>query len=311
MFRRLAIISLLAACLTLNAVSGEGDKKFDSQMGSDLGYGLTMAAFGNRNFDHFEGSVDYLLTMMPPNDVNRIKLMMALAKIGEPQAQKALTNLKSWDDVYSGMDEEFRISTMADIELYYLDQPEAAAENYEKLIAGNDVRTPALLSSLFTVYSAHKKTLDWKKAEKNLQEMKRLKSPSYLLNYLIFQAVRGDKDEARDGLRYYESNTPPEMLPVARVYFAPVLGWLGETDGVVEYLEAGLKEQAIRYAPGGFRLYCDWIRQSPAYDSMRNDSRFIEMWERLYDFEPEGRGGTIMISPDGKGSTFIPEKKAK
>lgn len=311
MFRRLVVIPLLIACLALNALSGEDEKTFDSQMGSDVWYGLTMAAFGNRNFDHFEGSVDHLLTMMQPGDVNRIKLMMALAKIGEPQAQKALTNLESWVGAYSDMDEEFRISTMADIQLYYLDQPKAAAANYEKLIAGNDVRTPALLSSLFTAYSGNKKTLDWKKAEKSLQEMKRLKSPSFLLNYIIFQAARGDKDEARDGLRYYESNTPPEMLSIARVYLAPVQGWLGETDEVVEYLEAGLKEQAIRYAPGGFRLYCDWIRQSPAYDSMRDDPRFVEMWDRLYAFEPDGRGGTIFVSPDGKGSTFVPEKKTK
>lgn len=283
---------------------------------SNLFYGILMASFGNRNLDNMESSIDGFVASTKPGDLNRIKAMMALAKLGKPQAEKALATLESWEGDYRiKEDEEFRKSCMADLYLYYLDEPEKAAELYQELIDGGDVRSPFLLSGLFQVYSGHARMFDLKKMEHQVEAMKKASSPHFVLSLLTLYAAGNEQDKAKEGIVQYEAAIPPEYQAAAKVYTAPIWGFLGDVDKVVGNLEPGLQEQAINYAPGGFRLYCDWIRQSPAYNSIRDDERFIEMWERLYAFEPEARGGTILIPPFGDkknaGARFVPEPTKK
>lgn len=319
--RRISGIKQLASALLLAfafpaIVAFAGEPVVFDHDSSNVWYGVLMAGFANRNLDDFDESVKWFVESTLPDDVNRIKIMMALAKLGKPEAENALATLEEWEGNYpKKVDDQYRRSCIADLNLYYLDQPEKAAELYKQLIAEKDVRTPLLLSALFTIYSGHRRMRDPEMMERYLDEMEKVDSPQFFQCLLVFMAAKGEKDKARKGVTDLEASMPPEYEVVAKVYTAPIWGYLGDLEKVIGNLEPGLKEQSISYAPGGFRLYCDWVRQSPAYNSIREDQRFSDMWDRLYAFEPESRGGTILIprlgGKNSGGGKFIPEAKKK
>lgn len=293
--KRIALACLMALTLAFPAFSGEQSINLQGNSAISLGYGIIMASFSNRNTDNLEASITELLAKAEANDPTRLQLAMAQAKLGKPEAERALTLLREWNTDYSGPEEGMRLNDMGELNLYYLDSPEEAAEYFEEALSVAPEFGPHIFSSLFAVYSGHKKTFDADKALSYLEKQADSANDiRVFINHGIFSGMVGETERAREAAQFLDDVIPSEQA-VGRVYVAPVWGWLGDAEQVTAHLEPGLKEQAIMYAPNGFRLYCDWLRQSPAYDAICEDKRFIEMWDRLYAFEPEGRGANIMV----------------
>ena len=263
---------------------------------AELMYGIIMANFANRSLDGMEQSILAIIEESDAKDPVRLRLVMALAKLGKPEAKKALDYLESWTDTFREPDEAMRICNMGDLCLYYLDDPQEAAKMYKAAVTRIPELRPHLYSSLFTLYANHRKMF-------SIPEMKRYLNLQgefevdfrYYINRATVLAADGYTVEAKKYAEFIDERTAEDGDAIGRTYAAPIWGWLGNTEKVVANLEPGLKEQALYYAPAGFRLYCDWLRQSPAYDAIRENREFKDMWERLYVFEPEGRGSTITV----------------
>lgn len=263
---------------------------------AELMYGVIMANFANRSLDGMAKSIEATIETAEKGDPVRLRLAMALAKLGKPEAEKALDYLVAWHGDFKPEDEAIRICNVADLYLYYLDEPEQAVKFYRAAVERIPELRPHLYSSLFSVYANHKKMFSIPEMKKYLNLQGELDSSfRYYINRATALAADGYTFEARKYAEYIEERTKEDEDAIGRTYAAPIWGWLGEVAKTVEFLEAGLKEQALFYSPAGFRLYCDWLRQSPAYDPVREDKEFQAMWERIYAFEPTGRGSTITI----------------
>lgn len=293
--KRAILACILALTLAAPAFPGEADITLQGSSLGSVWYGIVMMNFYNRNTDNLEAVIGELLAKTEPNDPVRLQFAMAQAKLGKPEAERALALLREWKNDYSGSEEGMRIADMGELNLYYLDNPEEAARHFEAALAAAPEFEPHLLSSLFNVYSGHKKTFDADKALSYLERQAEFSNDiRVFINHGIYSGMIGEMEKTREAATFLDEMIPAENA-AARTYVAPIWGWLGDAAQVTAHLEAGLKEQAILYAPKGFRLYCDWLRQSPAYDSIREDKGFTEMWERLYAFEPEARGATINV----------------
>jgi hypothetical protein len=246
------------------------------------------ARFPARDFAGLTERIESLFASLPAGNPVRCHLAMAYAKMGRHQAEKAAEYLEKDEESFKDEGEALRIGCLGDINLYYLDRPEAAAECYEQVLPLAPTVAYMTLASLFKVYSGHSRTFDREKMRVYLEKLAAFPdSPHFAVATMINLAVSGKRDEAIRKLEWLEAQLPPESLAVENVYSAPVWGWLGEAEKAVEYLEPGLKVQASGYSAEGFRVYCDWNRQSPAYDSIRGNAAFTAMWKRLYAFEPE------------------------
>lgn len=293
--KRQAIVFTLVL-ITIASLSRAAETDEEYVRKSALLKGLAMTSFDSRNFDTFSGFVESAFAFMRPDDPNRIALVMALAKLGKPEAEKALAYLDSWTDSFSGDLKYLCIGSMGDIYLFYLDQPEKAIPCFEKVMAESPRFSYFMAVSLFSVYSGHKRMFNIDKMEYYLSAQR--KNPGDFradLNTILMMAAKGDKKEALREVELLEEEFPANSKPVMKVYTAPIWGWIGDVEKVLEGLEPGLKLQARMYARGGFDLYCDWIQQSPAFNSVREDRRFIDMWDRLSKYEPEAQGSEIAI----------------
>ena len=295
-FVKRMFVLLVFACSLIAEAPGEENGVINLGGGSqaDIIYGLVMTSFYNRSFDNTEGVIDAGLAKTEAGDPNRIRLAMALAKLGRPQAEKALDLIKGWDGEFTDMDEALRFASMGELNLYYLDNPGEAITCFETVIQRYPAFASPMFASLFNIYTGTREFLNEEKARNCLARPAGGKNDvRAFFNEAIFRAMTGNA-EAREATAYYTGQISAKQEAL-KTYIAPAWGWLGDADKVVACLEPGLKEQAIMYAPDGFRLYCNWIRQSPAYDSIREDEKFTAMWERLYEYEPEGRGANIMM----------------
>ena len=250
------------------------------------------ARFEARDFTGLAGRIESLFASLPAGSPVRCHLAMAYAKMGRREAEKAAGYLAKDGGKFKGEGEALRLGCLGDIDLYYLDRPEEAAGYYEQSLPLAPSVAYMSLASLFKVYSGHRRTFDRDKAEECLAKLSEFRdSPHFAVAMMIGLAMAGgERESALRGLDWLESQLPAEDLPTERVYCAPIWGWLGDAEKAVEYLKPGLMEQASGYSPEGFRIYCDWNRQNPAYDSIRDDAGFVAMWEQLYAFEPRPAG---------------------
>lgn len=251
-------------------------------------YREVAARFDTGEFEGLGEEIEKRIAKLPSDSPVRPHFVMAMAKLGQDDAEKAAAFLAGWEDVFAGDSEAFRLGSLGDIHLYYLDKPEDAVAYYERCLPLVPSVAYNPLSSLFSAYSGHRRTFDRGKAAACLEKLGEFPdSPHFATATMIHLAMSGDREKAERKLQWLESALSRDEIPVSRVYCAPVWGWLGDAEKAVAYLEPGLREQAIGYAPEGFRLYCDWIRQSPAYDAIREHEAFGAMWDRLYAFVPE------------------------
>lgn len=301
-FRKIVIVLfavLLAAAAFRPVAAGEERMNLSEISPGGLMYGIIMTGFYNRHFENMEKMIADAVTRTPKGDPVRIQLVMALAKLGRPQAGEALSYLDSWKDDYPGLLDGMRLASKGELHLYYLDQPEEAAESFEaaRIVFADQPHVETfILSSLFAVYSSHPRTFDREKAGAYLEQMSEDDEFYYPIAASVDMAMRGEKDDARAAADAMLAEVTPETAGL-KVYLAPILGWLGDVEGTVACLEEGLKTHAPLYAPAGFRAYCDFLRASPAYDSMREDERFVQLWERLHAYEPEPAGTVMNIPP--------------
>ena len=300
------ILFILALFAVLLPVASGGEEKpaapsinLSGNSTGDLMYGIIMANFYNRSLENTGAAIlDLVENHSRPGEPLRLRLAMTLAKLGGPEAEKALELLESWEgDFDASEDEAMRLGNMGDLNLYYLGRPAAAVDLYKRAMETFPPFEQHILSSLFSAYANSAELFDIAKMKEYLNRQGEYRSEvQYFINKTVAFAADGYSEEARGNALYLENNLDDEG-GVMLVYAAPAWGWLGDVDKVVEYLEPGLQNLAIIYAPAGFRLYCDWLRQSPAYNGIREDEKFKAMWERLYAFEPEARGSNIMVPP--------------
>lgn len=280
----LALISLF----TLNARRPQPSVSINVPQEELDSYREIAARFDTGEFEGLGKEIEERIAKLPPNSPVRPHFVMAMARLGPDEAEKAAALLAGWEGVFAGDNEGFRLGSLGDIHLYYLDKPEEAVACYERCLPLVPAVAYNPLSSLFSAYSGHRRTFDRGKAAACLEKLGEFPdSPYFVTATMIHLAMSGEREKAEQKLKWHESALSRDELPVSRVYCAPVWGWLGDAEKAVAYLEPGLKEQATGYAPEGFRLYCDWIRRSPAYDSIREHEAFGAMWERLYAFVPE------------------------
>jgi TolB-like protein/Tfp pilus assembly protein PilF len=161
-----------------------------------------------------------------------------------------------------------QILTAKGITLYYARDYDKALEIYQRVLQTNPNFLPALANMWFALLRVSK--IDEAKAlVARMLEIEGGMRPSSLGAYAMGYAALGDREKARDLLAEAEKPsaeyTSPVNIGMAHYY-------LGDTDLAFEWFYKALEQRDQGLAA---------MKVDPEYDSLRNDSRFVELIKRL------------------------------
>lgn len=281
LFSALAAALLISGCaLAADGANGVLSRRIDGGSMSSV-----MVTIMNGKYDEAQELIETIVADSYSDDPSRIHLMAMQARLGRKPAEKALARLQSWENDTDKSVEWLRLYCMADICVQYLDQPEKAATYYvgASLAAQNsELGKPFVISGLFKFYANNPEMHNLEKMKVYLDATNDLFIPhAYHSNRIIYLAAAGFSDAALTAAEEYYLSLDPAQKMFAAEVMGPVWGWVGEVERAVAAVELGLRSRSALFSPEGFRLYSDYVRRFRAFDTIRDDPRFIEMWERV------------------------------
>ncbi|MCC8189104.1 MAG: hypothetical protein LIP77_00525 [Planctomycetes bacterium] len=226
----------------------------------------------------------------------RLRLARALLLLGPEEWDTALTALQGWD-FSPTVHEAERLTAIGDACLRFLDQPGQAVAAYEEALrycednafSGLQV---VLVNALFSAYASHPDLFDSGRMQEYLLRHQMLavtpRTKLLVIARGIYAGSLGNDAEARAEARYLDQQAGDGWSGrYVRFLGAEIWGWLGDVEKVVSVIEPHMvSDEANGCSRQSFRAQCDFLRKSPAYDAIRDDERFIALWERLAAYEP-------------------------